>query len=331
MIYLEHFGLSEPPFGITPDTSFFCSCRSIQEAFNTVVIGATHGEGFIKITGEVGTGKTLLCRKFLASLGPEWVTAYVPSPQSKPRALLLALAQELAHDDATRRAAACPPISKKPSRAASLPSSSRAPERHLDEQGLMRVIDGLLLGIARSGRRAVLCVDEAQALPIETLETVRLLTNLETEKRKLLQVVLFGQQELDAKLAQPRIRQLRSRITFEQRLSPLTPRETEHYLAHRMIVAGYGGAGAFSRAAARAIHSASAGIPRLVNILAHKSLLLAFGRGLHEATWREAHAAMRDTPAARSGWPLARLQHAIAAGVDLVRQGRIMSVRGAER
>ena len=270
MIYLEHFGLREPPFGITPDTSFFCSCRSHREGLNTLLFAATNGEGFIKITGEVGTGKTLLCRKFLATLGAEWVTAYIPNPSISPRTLLFALAGEFG----------C------------------APENHLDEHTLMELINARLVGIADAGEGAIVCIDEAQATPLKTLETVRLLTNLETEKRKLLQVVLFGQQELDEKLALPEIRQLRQRITFEQRLAPLTRAETEHYLAHRLIVAGYSGGGVFSRAAARVIYQASGGVPRLVNILAHKALMLAYGRGARHVRWRDARAAVRDTPAA---------------------------------
>ena len=270
MIYLQHFGLREPPFGITPDTSFFCSCRSIQEALNTLTFAATNGEGFIKITGEVGTGKTLLCRKFLATLGEDWVPAYIPNPNINPRTLLFALAEELG----------C------------------KPETHLDEHALMQAINGRLLEIAKAGRRAIVCIDEAQAMPIKTMETVRLLTNLETEKRKLLQVVLFGQPELDDKLALPEIRQLRQRITFEHRLAPLTREETAHYLVHRLIVAGYSAGGVFSRRAARMIHRASGGVPRLVNIIAHKTLMLAYGRGIHQASWREARGAVRDTPAA---------------------------------
>jgi MSHA biogenesis protein MshM len=270
MIYLEHFGLRESPFGITPDTSFFCACRSIEEALATLSVAADNGEGFIKITGEVGTGKTLLCRKFLATLGRDWLAAYLPNPSINPRTLLFALAEELGCH----------------------------PESHLDEHGLLRAINARLLAIADAGTRAIVCIDEAQAMPIKTMETVRLLTNLETEKRKLLQVVLFGQPELDQKLARPEIRQLRQRITFEYRMAPLTPDETAHYLAHRLIVAGYSGGGVFSDGAARAIHRASGGVPRLVNILAHKTLMLAYGRGTRRVRWREARSAARDTPAA---------------------------------
>ena len=269
MIYFAHFGLREPPFSITPDTSFFCSCRSIQEALNTLCFAAANGEGFIKITGEVGTGKTLLCRKFLGALGPEWVPAYVPNPNIAAQTLLRAVAEELGCGSGN----------------------------DLDEHALMRAVNHRLLELARNGKRPILCIDEAQVMSIETLEMVRLLTNLETEKRKLLQVVLFGQPELDDKLSRTEIRQLRQRITFEHRLAPLTSEETAHYLTHRLIVAGYSGSGLFTPGATRIIHRASGGVPRLANIIAHKTLMLAFGRGVRKVDWRDALVAARDTPA----------------------------------
>ena len=149
MNYLKHFGLRELPFGITPDTSFFFACRSIREALNTLLVATANGEGFIKITGEVGTGKTLLCRKFLSTLGTGWVSAYIPNPNLEPRSLLLALADELGV--ATNR------------------------ERHRLDKDLMQ----RLLDLARQGRRVVLCLDETQAMPSATLEAVRLLTSME--------------------------------------------------------------------------------------------------------------------------------------------------------
>lgn len=269
MIYLEHFGLREAPFSITPDTSFFCASRSIGGALETLCFAAANGEGFIKITGEVGTGKTLLCRKFLGCLNANWLAAYIPNPNIAPQTLLRAVADELGCDAAADS----------------------------DEHTLMRTINTRLLDLARDGKRPILCIDEAQAMPVETLEMVRLLTNLETEKRKLLQVVLFGQPELDAKLARPEIRQLRQRITFEHRLTPLTRAQAVQYLTHRLVVAGYSGDFPFTPAAVRCIHRASGGIPRLINILAHKTLLLAYGRGAREVHWLDAYRAMRDTPA----------------------------------
>ena len=269
MIYLTHFGLREPPFGITPDTSFFYSCASSQEALNTLLVAVANGEGFIKITGEVGTGKTLLCRKFLATLDDNWVSAYVPNPNLEPRTLLLGLAEEL----------------------------GVKLDGALDQHHLLKGLNLALLDFARQKRRVVVCLDETQAMPLESLETLRLLTNLETEKRKLLQVILFGQPELDERLAHESIRQLRQRITFQHHMGTLTREETEHYLAHRLAVAGYSGDEVFATAAARTIYRASRGVPRLVNILANKALMLAYGEGTRKVTARHAREAGVDTPA----------------------------------
>jgi MSHA biogenesis protein MshM len=275
MNYLKHFGLRELPFGITPDTSFFFACRSIQEALNTLLIAVSNGEGFIKITGEVGTGKTLLCRKFLSTLGAHWVSAYIPNPNLEPRGLLLALAEELG-----------------------VGGESIGPHR-LEKELMQRLLD-----IARQGKRVVLCMDETQAMPLATLETVRLLTNLETEKRKLMQVVLFGQPELDRKLASESVRQLRQRITFQHTLKALARSEVADYVAHRLTIAGYSGAALFTNAALKSIHMASRGVPRLVNILAHKSLLLVYGEGGRKVEREHVRVAAEDTPSAnsRSWW-----------------------------
>lgn len=299
MIYLAHFGLRETPFSITPDTSFFCSCQSIHEALNTLSFAASNGEGFIKITGEVGTGKTLLCRKFIGGLGQEWITAYIPNPNISPRTLLSAVAEELGCQL----------------------------ERDLDEHALMRAINYRLLTLAREAKRPVLCIDEAQAMSIETLEMVRLLTNLETEKRKLLQVVLFGQPELDEKLSQPEIRQLRQRITFEYRLSPLTRNELSHYLAHRLVVAGYSGGALFSSAALRILYRASGGVPRLANILAHKMLMLCYGRGARTVDWRDAYRAVKDTPAVGGIGPSYALWGIIGAALASIAAAFLLSGR----
>jgi MSHA biogenesis protein MshM len=273
MNYLKHFGLRELPFGITPDTSYFFACRSVREALNTLLIAAANGEGFIKITGEVGTGKTLLCRKFLSTLGPNWVSAYIPNPNLEPRSLLFALADELG-------------------------AGGERVESHRLEKDLMQ----RLLDIARQGKRVVLCMDETQAMPLSTLETVRLLTNLETEKRKLMQVILFGQPELDRKLASDSVRQLRQRITFQYTLKALTRNEVADYVAHRLTIAGYSGSALFTGGALRAMHLASRGIPRLVNILAHKSLLVVYGEGSREVQRDHVRAAVEDTPTASWRW-----------------------------
>jgi len=269
VIYLSHFGLREPPFGITPDTSFFYACASSQEALNTLLVAVANGEGFLKITGEVGTGKTLMCRKFLATLDDNWVSAYVPNPNLEPKTLLLALAEEM----------------------------KVKLDGGLDQHHLLKALTLALLDFARQKKRVVVCLDETQAMPLESLETLRLLTNLETEKRKLVQVILFGQPELDERLAHQSIRQLRQRITFQHHLGTLTREETEYYLAHRLAIAGYLGEGVFAPGAVNRIYRASRGVPRLVNILANKAMMLAYGEGSRRVTAQHARAAAADTPA----------------------------------
>lgn len=274
-MYQTHFGLDEPPFGITPDTSFFFAFTCYQEALNTLLVAVRSGEGFIKITGEVGTGKTLLCRKFLASIGDDFVTAYIPNPYLEPRTLLMAVAEDL----------------------------HIAVDATADQHHLLKALTLGLMNFAREGKRAVLCLDEAQAMPMETLEALRLLTNLETEKRKLLQIVLFGQPELDDKLDQDSIRQLKQRISFHYRLGELGRTELEAYVKHRLAIAGYAGVNLFTQNAMRQLHRASGGVPRLVNILAHKALLLAYGQGRMQVEALHIRAAVADTPAARRlGW-----------------------------
>jgi MSHA biogenesis protein MshM len=276
-MYTSHFGLREAPFGITPDTSFFFGSPRSQEALNTLLVAARGGEGFIKITGEVGTGKTLLCRKFMATLGPDFVTAYIPNPYLEPRTLMLALADEL----------------------------EVVYERDIDQHQLLKAITHRLLQRAVEGKRVLLCLDEAQAIPIETLEALRLLTNLETQKRKLLQIVLFGQPELNRKLELESIRQLAQRITFHYHLGPLSRDDLDFYVAYRLRVAGFGGARLFSRGAVNRLYAASGGVPRLVNIMAHKALMLCYGQGKAQVARAHVSAAARDTLASkrRRLWP----------------------------
>jgi MSHA biogenesis protein MshM len=294
-MYTAHFGLREPPFGITPDTSYFFGSPHSQEALNTLLVAARAGEGFIKITGEVGTGKTLLCRKFMATLGPGFVTAYIPNPYLEPRTLMLALADEL----------------------------EIVLDREVDQHRMLKAIMERLLSLAGEGKRVILCLDEAQAIPVESLEALRLLTNLETEKRKLLQIVLFGQPELNRKLALESIRQLAQRITFHYHLGPLSRDDLDYYLAHRLRVAGFDGARLFSRSATARLYRASGGVPRLVNILAHKALMLCYGQGKQQVARAHVGAAARDTLATtkRRLWPwaamatIAALAAALAAGM----------------
>jgi MSHA biogenesis protein MshM len=274
-VYKIHFALRERPFGITPDTSFAYACNTHQEALNTLLVAVKNGEGFIKITGEVGTGKTMLCRRFLATLDQNHVSAYIPNPYLEPRTLLFALVEEL----------------------------GVALHRGTDQHQLMKELTRLLLNFARQGKLVVLCLDEAQAMPVETMEALRLLTNLETEKRKLIQVVLFGQPELDQKLEHQSIRQLRQRITFQYRLKALGRDEVDEYISHRLRVAGYRGNRLFTRPATDLVHRYSGGVPRLINIMAHKAMLLAYGEGVQRVLPVHVRKAAADTPVPRARRP----------------------------
>jgi len=276
-MYLQHFQLKEFPFGITPDTSFFFSSRASQQALNTLLVATRAGEGFIKITGEVGTGKTLLCRQLLQSLGDDFQTAYIPNPHLTPLGLLQELADELGADTG------------------GLDQTTEMQYQHL----LLKALRERLLSLAQENKRVVVCLDEVQAMPIDTLEALRLLTNLETEKQKLVQVVIFGQPELDAKLKHPSIRQLKQRITFDYHLGPLIGPELARYLDHRMAVAGYDGARVFSAPATWALRWRTRGFPRLVNIVAHKALMCSYGRGKKAVGIREMHEAIGDTASLR--------------------------------
>lgn len=313
-MYLQHFGLRELPFGLTPDTSFFFACSSYQEALNTLLVAARNGEGFIKITGEVGNGKTLLCRKFLATLNlgsqsstpigtqdqatgatreQRFITAYIPNPYLEPRSLLMALADEF----------------------------RVTLEKDADQHLMLKGLTNALLDCARNGQRALVCLDEAQAMPLESLEVLRLLTNLETEKRKLLQVVLFGQPELEERLRQHSIRQLRQRISFQYDLKGLRRDELERYLRHRLTVAGYAGETLFSKGAVGKLHRITGGTPRLVNIVSSKALMLAYGEGRQQVSARHIHDAAADTPEVRRDrllWVVALTSVAVLASLVVV-------------
>jgi MSHA biogenesis protein MshM len=291
-MYLEHFGMQEMPFSITPDTSYFFNSGSYQEALNVLLVALKSGEGFIKITGEVGTGKTLLCRKLLNMLpAAEFVTAYIPNPCLTPAGLRMALADELGVEYA----------------------------RNLGQHRLLKLISDRLIELNAAGRRVVLLLDEAQALPDDSMEALRLLTNLETEKSKLLQVVLFGQPELDQRLAESKLRQLRQRITFAYFLRSIDRDGLAGYLAHRLLVAGYHGKPLFTKDALELLYRASRGIPRLINILAHKTLMAAYGRGASSIDDQYVSLAAADTEGASVAprWGLGRRGAALLAAMGI--------------
>ncbi|WP_423897115.1 ExeA family protein [Candidatus Pelagadaptatus aseana] len=265
-MYLEHFGLQERPFSLTPDTQFFLNGQSHRQALNTMLLSLSHSEGFIKIVGEVGTGKTILCRKLLASLDSRYLTAYVPNPYLTPDELKSYLAGEIG---------------------AQLTDDMKAHQ-------VMFSIYRRLIQLARRDKRVVLIIDEAQAMPVETIEALRLLTNLETEKRKLVQVVLLGQPELDDLLNRPDLRQLKQRIVFSEYLKPFSWKGVKTYLDYRLNAAG-ATEKVFSSPAVWLIYKGSGGIPRLMNVIAHKAMMLAYGQGDKKVKARHVAKAIVDT------------------------------------
>ncbi len=295
-MYLDFFGLAEPPFSLTPDTHFFFEYASHHEALNVLTVALRSGEGFIKVTGEVGLGKTLVCRKLLNSLGEDFVTAYIPNPHISPASMRIALADELGIEQ----------------------------ELVATQEQLLRRITYRLLELAKAGKRVVLCLDEAQELPDQTLEAVRLLTNLETEKFKLLQVAMFGQPELDERLADLKMRQLKQRITYSHTLKPLTREAVKAYVNHRLHAAGYRGAPLFTPSALDLINQYSGGTPRVINVLCHKALLSAFGPGDTVVTDKHVRAAVADTYELHHRWggawrrPVLTSMAVVAAGIAIV-------------
>jgi len=270
-MYESHFGLQEAPFALTPNTRYFLRARSHSDALELLLVALREREGFIKITGEVGTGKTLLCRLLLNELEHSAHTAYIPNPHLTPDTLYQAVAEELGVN-----VAGC-----------------------ANTHQVLKALNKRLIALATEQRRAVLVIDEAQAMPEETIEALRLLTNLETESTRLLQVVLFGQPELDELLQRQSLRQLQQRIIFQYRLEPLSKVSVAQYLRHRLAQAGYNGGDLFTPPALRLIARSSAGIPRLVNIIAHKALLSAWGQGDRQVRRRHVMQAIRDTASAR--------------------------------
>ena len=264
-MYLEHFGLRELPFGITPHTGFFFAGAGRGAMLEALVYAVVHDEGIIEVSGEVGSGKTMLCRMLLERL-PECVeTVCLATPSLSREDILQAIADELRVE----------------------PSGSGG-------HRMMRSLQDRLLQLHAAGRRIVVIVDEAHAMPAETLEEIRLLSNLESSRHKLLHIVLFGQPELDERLGRTDMRQLRERITHHFTLGPLRHVDVGDYLAFRLHAAGYRGPDPFTPLAVRLIAWASGGLTRRINILADKSLLAAFADGRRRAGVRQARAAIRD-------------------------------------
>lgn len=264
-MYLEHFGLREAPFRITPHTEFFFAGARRGATLEALIYAVTHDEGIVKVCGEVGSGKTMLCRMLLEKLPDSVETVYLANPSLPREEILYAIADEL--------------------RVVLPEGRGQQPLRALQER---------LLEIYAAGRRVVILIDEAHAMAPECLEEIRLLSNLESNRHKLLQIVLFGQPELDARLAEPGMRQLKERITHNFALEPLHRKDISGYLGFRLRAAGYRGPDLFTPRAVQLVSQASEGLTRRINILADKALLAAFSEGTHQIDTAQVRAAIRD-------------------------------------
>ncbi len=265
-MYLEHFGLTEAPFKITPHTEFFFAGANRGETLEGLIYAITSGEGMVKVTGEVGAGKTMLCRVLMERLPVNVETIYLAVPSLSRDEMLSVIAGDLG----------------------------------IEPQGgnttlLIRALQERLIDIHAQGKQVVALIDEAHAMPLETLEEIRLLSNLETSRDKLMQIVLFGQPELDQHLMLPHMRQLKERITHSFKLLPLPARDIRDYLDFRLRAAGYKGPHLFGSEALKLIAEASEGLTRRINIYADKTLLAAYASGTHNITADHVRAAVSDT------------------------------------
>ena len=269
-MYLNHFGLTEAPYRITPHTDFFFEGANRGATLEALLYAITHDEGIVKVTGEVGSGKTMLCRVLMERLPAQVETIYLANPSLARDEIMLAILDDLDVPNAGERSSL-----------------------------ILRSLQERLVTLYAEGRRVVVLIDEAHAMPVETLEEIRLLSNLESKRHKLLQIVLFGQQELDEVLGTPQMRQLKERVIHSFRLEPLVRSDIGTYLMFRMRLAGYKGPDIFSDGAVRLITDASEGLTRRVNILADKALLAAFADGGYQVLPKHVNAAIGDSEFAR--------------------------------
>ena len=266
-MYLDHFGLREAPFRITPHTEFFFAGANRGATLDALIYAITHDEGIVKVSGEVGSGKTMLCRVLIERLPANVVTVYLATPSLSRDDILIALADEL----------------RLP-----VPPDARSAQ-------IIRLLQDHLIQLYAKGHQVVVLIDEAHAMPMETLEEIRLLSNLESNQHKLLQLVMFGQPELNDILARHDMRQLKERITHNFTLGPLGREETAEYIDFRLRAAGYKGAHIFAPAATALLSGAAQGLTRRINILADKALLATYAAGRHEVGHEEAKAAIQDS------------------------------------
>lgn len=265
-MYHAHFGLNQAPFSITPNPAFFYSGNKRGDILDALIYAVTHGEGIVKVTGEVGSGKTMLCRMLEGLMPPHVEVIYLVNPTLSREEVMFTIAGEL-----------------------SIQTEGKRPDE------VIRLLHQDLISKHINGKQVVLLVEEAQAMPLETLEEIRLFSNLETAHHKLLQIVLFGQPELDVSLNLPSMRQLKERITHSFKVPPMAPSIIPEFLMFRMRAAGYRGPNVFSKGAIRRLANVSEGIVRRINILADKALLAAFADNAHAVETKHVNAAIRDS------------------------------------
>lgn len=264
-MYLEFYGLKEMPFNITPDPRFLFFSAQHREAFEHLLYGIEHRKGFIELTGEVGSGKTTLCRAVLSSLSSRVKTALVLNPWLKESQLLRAILNDFGLEVKDR-----------------------------DRLSQIEQLNEFLLEQTKLGNNVAVIIDEAQDLPSEVMEQIRLLSNLETDQHKLMQIVLAGQPELHHRLQRREFRQLQQRIMIRCYLRPLTEEETGEYIAHRLHVAGADSRVRFDPAAVHLVQEYAQGTPRVINSLCDRVMLAGFVGGQHVLGASEVERALKD-------------------------------------
>jgi len=293
-MYLRHFGLRTAPFGITPDPQFFYAGNARGDLLDALLYAVTQGEGIIKLSGEVGSGKTMLCRMLAERLPSHVDVLYLLNPRMEADDVMRAIGSELGLELDGCRADA-----------------------------VLRALHAELIARHAAGRQVVLLAEEAQAMPVDTLEAIRLLTNLETASHKLLQIVLFGQPELDRLLDLPQLRQLKERITHSFTVPRLPLGLLADYLACRLAAAGRVAPLPFERAALRRLAGAAQGTVRRVNILADKALLAAYADDAHGVSERHMRQAIADSPFRVPRWYEGRLVAALLVLAALALAGAL--------
>ena len=278
-MYNKFFGFKEQPFKLVPNPEYLFLSKSHEEILAHLTYAISQGDGFVEITGEVGTGKTTLCRVFLENLDKSIEAAYIFNPKLDARQLLKAINDEFGIDS--------------------------SPDNTKD---LIDILNSFLIAKKAAGHKVLVLIDEAQNLSLEVLEQLRLLSNLETTQKKLLQIILVGQPELGEMLASHQMRQLGQRITINCRLTPLTFQETKDYIRHRISLASHRAGPPFDNGSFRAIYNFSKGVPRLINIACDRALLNAFTRNSFKITASITKEALKELTRGKSGYSSGWLQ-----------------------